>query len=135
MLRCILKNSKEYRISMNESLFWDANAVDLDKDSVYIIERILCYGNQDDFSWLLENYSLEKIKEVYISGRNFDPKTISCFNNIFGCEKKRHFGEKIVHLESYRDKTNRLYCPNPLINLKIASGNSRENVTMIIEYI
>ena len=73
---------------MNKNLFWDVSAVNIDKDYVYIIERVLCYGNQDDFSWLLKNYSLEKIKEVFLSSRNFDPKTTSCFNNFFGLRKE-----------------------------------------------
>ena len=81
--------------NMNESLLWDINAINPDKDYAYIIERILCYGDHDDFSWLLKNYGLEKIKEVFISGRNFDQKTTSCFNNFFGLQKEAlHWREK-----------------------------------------
>lgn len=75
---------------MNKGLFWDVNLSELKQDehSKFIIERVLCYGDQNDFSWLVQTYGSEKIKDIFSSSRNLDSRTVSCFNNVFGLQKE-----------------------------------------------
>lgn len=49
-----------------QSLFWDTDVkyIDKEKNSQYIIERILEFGNLKDAKWLFNNYSKNKIKKV-----------------------------------------------------------------------
>ena len=41
-----------------KTLFWDTDVNNLDvvKHKRYIIERILQFGDMDDYNWMMENY-------------------------------------------------------------------------------
>jgi len=60
-------------------LFWDVVIEKLDKDtnSFFIIERILEYGDIDDWQWLKENYTAEQIADVAEKSRVISRKTKS----------------------------------------------------------
>lgn len=47
-------------------LFWDINIKELDpyKHKKFILERILNYGDVDDFKWALNQYGKQGLKEV-----------------------------------------------------------------------
>lgn len=51
--------------------FWDVEFLEINKrkNSRFIIERILEYGNKKAVSWLFKNYSLKEIKEVIYKTR------------------------------------------------------------------
>ncbi len=53
-------------ITDKRHLFWDVVIEKLDKDtnSFFMIERILEYGDIDDWQWLKENYTAEQIADV-----------------------------------------------------------------------
>lgn len=79
-----------------KSLFWDTDTstIDMDKNKRYIIERILKFGDFDDYHWMRNVYSVEDIKNVILEERSdLDPKSISLWCNVFGikesiCTKK-----------------------------------------------
>ncbi|MBI2475835.1 MAG: hypothetical protein HYV67_01155 [Candidatus Taylorbacteria bacterium] len=49
-----------------QSLFWDVDpkTIDPEKHAVYIIERILDFGNTEEVRWLFRYYPKSEIKRV-----------------------------------------------------------------------
>lgn len=84
-------------ISLNKTLFWDVNFRDLDyqKDAFFIIERVLNYGDEEDYQTIKKIYGLPRIKNIakkinYINKKNINFWSI-IFNiplNSFKCTKK-----------------------------------------------
>ena len=79
-----------------KNLFWgtDVNNIDLTKHKRYVIERILRFGDFDDYHWMRNIYSTEDVKNVILEERSdLDLKSISFWCHIFGikesiCTKK-----------------------------------------------
>lgn len=79
-----------------KTLFWDVNVKSIDKvkNKRYVIERILRFGDFDDYRWMCKEYSNEDVKKVILEERSeLDPKSLNfwCYN--FGvkeaiCTKK-----------------------------------------------
>lgn len=55
-----------------KGLFWDTDptVLDVQKNSKYIVERILDFGNDTEVRWLFKQYPLGLIKEVVFAPRN-----------------------------------------------------------------
>ena len=63
----------------NKSLFWDTDVRKLNPvaHKQYIIERILRFGDWEDYKWLRASYPEEEIKQVLLKERTeLDPKSI-----------------------------------------------------------
>lgn len=79
-----------------KTLFWDTDITKLDvlAHKRYIIERILQFGNMEDYTWMRDNYSTEDIKNVILEERSpLNPRAISFWCRGFGinqdiCTKK-----------------------------------------------
>lgn len=93
------------KISLNKTLFWDVNFKNLDKEknAFFIIERVLNYGDENDYKELRKIYKLLKIKKIakeinYINKKNINFWSI-VFNiplKSFKCTKK--FSDKKQNL-------------------------------------
>lgn len=61
-----------------EKYFWDVEFLDIDKkrNSRFIIERILEYGDKKAVSWLFSNYPLKEIKDVVYKTRFLSPRSL-----------------------------------------------------------
>ena len=72
-------SSKEYIKQFSKHLFWDANPdeLDMDKYPAYIIQRVLEYGDIEDWKLLNKYYSSNKITEVCKTLRSLDPMCLS----------------------------------------------------------
>ena len=68
-------------------LFWDAAVVDPQKNWQFVIERILLYGDKDDFCWANDFYGEEKLKHIFLRSRTLDKKSVSFWRQYFGVEK------------------------------------------------
>ncbi len=71
---------------MKKTLFWDTdiNKLDLSKHKRYIIERILKFGDFEDYSWLKGIYSENQIKEVIKRDRSeLDKKSLNFWSNFY----------------------------------------------------
>jgi hypothetical protein len=69
-----------------KSLFWDTDtsAIDMVKNKRYIIERILRFGDFDDYSWLKNIYSSNEIEKVITRDRSeLDKKSLNFWLNIY----------------------------------------------------
>lgn len=65
-----------------KSLFWDVdiNKLSEEKDWFFIIERILEFGDIDDYFQMKKLFSEDKINTVVRKSRILSPKTRSYFN-------------------------------------------------------
>lgn len=68
-------------------LFWDTAAIDLEKNWRFVIERILLFGDKDDFLWANNFYGKEKLKQVFLRSRALDKKSESFWQWYFGVKK------------------------------------------------
>ena len=66
-----------------QNLFWDITAIDPKKDSRFVIERILMFGDKEDFRWANDFYGPATIKEVLKKSRNLDKKSLSFWCQFF----------------------------------------------------
>jgi hypothetical protein len=71
-----------------KSLFWDVEFLDPQKYGKFIVERILTFGDQEDFRWALNFYGKDRIKQYFSESKNLDKKSSSFwrqyFNNAHG---------------------------------------------------
>ncbi len=67
-----------------KSLFWDVdiNKLSIEKDWFFIIERILEFGDIDDFLRMKKAFPEEKIKTVFQKSRILSPRTRSYCNTL-----------------------------------------------------
>ncbi|OAT80804.1 DUF6922 domain-containing protein [Desulfotomaculum copahuensis] len=70
--------------------FWDISIRDLDlnKNSIFIIERLLNEGDQESLNWLFKTYTEEKIKEAVLVSRGLSLKTARCWQNYFDLKEE-----------------------------------------------
>jgi hypothetical protein len=71
---------------LKKSLFWDTDpkTIDLKKNKRYVIERVLNFGNLDDYLWLKKTYSEEEIKKVTKRDRSqLDRKSLNFWQGIY----------------------------------------------------
>lgn len=66
-------------IFKKKHLFWDVTAekLNIETDWFFIIERVLEYGDIEDWSWIKDNFTNEQIAEVGRISRVLNPKTKS----------------------------------------------------------
>ncbi len=81
------------RIKMPKELkpyFWDTNfnKLDLEKNKVYIISRLLNQGGHKGYKFLINAYSYEDFKYVGMHSRMLDPKIASYLSNVYKINKK-----------------------------------------------
>ena len=64
-------------IPLRQSLFWDTDPrfIDAKKHAVYIIERVLEFGNDKEVRWVWNFYKLALIKKVVNNSRAISEKT------------------------------------------------------------
>jgi len=60
-----------------KSYFWDVDFEELDsqKDASFIIKRVIDRGNTQALNWVIDKYSLDKIKDLVLSSRDLSRKT------------------------------------------------------------
>lgn len=57
--------------------FWDVEFknIDLEKRKVFVLKRILEYGDEQAVSWMLQNFKRSEIKNVLCNFRGFSQKS------------------------------------------------------------
>jgi len=70
-------------------LFWDVVDVDPKKYPKFVIERILEYGDEQDFKWAKDFYGSKKIREVICKSRNMDKKSFNFWCQFFNLNKEK----------------------------------------------
>ena len=58
------------------ALFWDVADIDPKKNEKFVIERILAFGNEDDFHWAKKFYGDEIIKKNILKSKTLDTRSL-----------------------------------------------------------
>lgn len=97
-----MMNSNEYKESLADTLFWDIDKdnVDVDMCSMQIVQRVLEYGDINDWQQTLNYYVLQRIVELCKQMRTLDPV---CFSYICAISQ--------TPKEDYRCYTTKLSMP------------------------
>ena len=70
--------------------FWDVRFENLEKEKneFFVIKRVLDRGNTGDILWLINNYGLDKIKQVVVKTRDLSRPTGNFWADMLGLEKQ-----------------------------------------------
>ena len=70
-------------------LFWDVDIklFDFEKHKAFMVERVLEYGQLEDWNLLKKLYGKEEIKRISLNIRSLDPVTLSFLSTIFKIDK------------------------------------------------
>ena len=81
----------------SRNLFWDVDIenIDLQKNSRYVIERVITRGFTEDFYMLLKIYSTQQIQEALRKSKELDAKTAQFCSTFFNIPKSE------VHVSSF----------------------------------
>lgn len=77
------------KILEKRSLFWDSGKLDINKNKKHIIERILSFGDVEDFSWVMKKYGKKEIKDIFLNSRRLDKKSINFWQYYFNIKDKK----------------------------------------------
>lgn len=71
-------------------IFWDTDIDSLDKEKhkKYIIERILEFGDENEYRWMFKNYTDEEIIDVVKKSRRISRKTATMIANFYNIPKE-----------------------------------------------
>lgn len=71
--------------------FWDTDFFKINKKNhaSLIIERILEYGDEKALKWMKNNFSSEKIKDVFCNSKNLSPKSANFWQFIFNLKRNK----------------------------------------------
>lgn len=69
----------------SRAIFWetDYDTIDWENKAQYVIERVVMYGNMEDWRLLRTYYGIDKIKSAVLNARDLDPKTMSFMSLLF----------------------------------------------------
>jgi hypothetical protein len=71
------------------SLFWDSEKLDINENKKHIVERILSFGDVDDFAWMMKKYDKKEIKEIFLNSRRLDKKSVNFWQYYFNINDKK----------------------------------------------
>jgi hypothetical protein len=76
-------------LQLRKELFWDIDfsLLDLDSHKRLIIERVLSFGNLDEFFFLLKTYDTQALVSEITQIGYLDPKTMSFVVSFFNINK------------------------------------------------
>ncbi len=74
---------------LNKTLFWDIKEINLKENDSYVIDRILNFGDIQDFIWAVDFYGEEKIRENIKKSRTLDAKSFNFWTNYFNIKKSQ----------------------------------------------
>jgi hypothetical protein len=71
------------------SLFWDVRKVDPEKNSGFVIGRILRFGDEADFRWAKKTYGSAKLKNELLRAKSLDDKSLAFWCRYFNIYRKQ----------------------------------------------
>ncbi|MFC1613316.1 DUF6922 domain-containing protein [Patescibacteria group bacterium] len=76
-------------IKLNKQLFWDVDYKKLDykKHAGFIIEKVITYGDMDDWEVIKKIYGIKKIKNAVKNISCLDKKSLNFWSQIFNIPK------------------------------------------------
>ena len=88
--------------------FWDAefDQVDLNKNRIYVLKRLLEYGNLKAIRWLRKYFKTSEIKQTISSARGFSRKTANFWAVLLDIPR-----ENILCLKKRSSKAPKIFWP------------------------
>lgn len=82
---CYNTGMKNKPIAFRQSLFWDVDpkTIDPDKNAVYVIERILDFGDDSEVRWMWKYYDHALIRKVVHTSRVLQPPSRALWTLVF----------------------------------------------------
>ena len=82
---------KKFRKNINPRVFWDCSFEDLDleKDKIFIIGRIMMRGTDREIHFIEDNFSLKEIKEAVEKSTETDDVCINYYQKSYNYGAKR----------------------------------------------
>ena len=70
--------------------FWDVefDKIDFEKRRIFILKRILEYGDKEAVAWMWKNFKKSEMKDVLCKYRGFSQKSANFWAVILGIEKE-----------------------------------------------
>ncbi len=69
-----------------QGILWSRNInnLDLQEDKNYIVHQILAYGGWEHLIWLLNNYKLNKIRDIFVQhpSKDYDERSFNFIQKI-----------------------------------------------------
>ncbi|MDR2815670.1 MAG: hypothetical protein LBB62_03080 [Proteiniphilum sp.] len=78
------KNNKNNIPLFSPALFWDINTgeLDMEQHKDFIVNRVLDYGQWDDWKMILDYYGLEQIASIAQNLRSLFPKSLAFISTV-----------------------------------------------------
>lgn len=83
------------------SLFWDASGIDPKKNKKFIIERVLNFGDEDDFRWAIKFYGNDEIKDNLVNSKSLDKKSLNFWCQYFNLSQNKCLKNQSVKKQSW----------------------------------
>ncbi len=76
-------------LNLSPHIFWDVdvNSIDMEKNGVFVLQRVLQYGLLKDWLIIKSNLGLEKMKSIAVQIPTLDDVSISFLSNLLHIEK------------------------------------------------
>jgi len=76
-------------LNLSPHIFWDVDVatIDMEKNGVFVLQRVLQYGLLKDWLILKSNLGLERIKSIAVQIPVLDDVSISFLSNLLHIEK------------------------------------------------
>jgi hypothetical protein len=75
--------------SFKKSLFWDVAEVDDQKNGKFVIERVLNFGDENDFQKAMDRYGNQEIEKVVLGSRNLNKKSLFFWCQYFHIDQNK----------------------------------------------
>ena len=76
-------------LNLSPHIFWDVdvNSIDMEKNGVFVLQRVLQYGLLKDWLIIKSNLGLEKMKSIAVQIPTLDDVSLSFLSNLLHIEK------------------------------------------------
>ena len=76
-------------LNLSPHIFWDVdvNSIDMEKNGVFVLQRVLQYGLLKDWLIIKSNLGLEKMKSIAVQIPTLDDESLSFLSNLLHIEK------------------------------------------------
>lgn len=78
-------------MQISKNIFWDVRfeSIQWDKNSPFVVDRVLHYGTLKDWKQVLAYYGLEKVREIVTNLRYLDKRVLSYCSTFFNLPKEQ----------------------------------------------
>lgn len=86
-----METNMDIALGLSKSLFWDVDpkTIDIEKHTLFIIERVLTRGTWDEFKKIMNHFGKKPLGEYACQIRYLDKKTLSFCASYFNIPKEK----------------------------------------------